>query len=219
MPPQHEFLEQEEREQAAKHGDHHALGAAGLERVGQKLDEYRAQERADCKRNEAGDPRRVERQRAGRGERREDAAGESGQNDFSEDGHDVGGAARDYTQAATALCRGRSTRGLPCGQELGEPFVAQHHVGEEEVVVDHDDVGFKCRLTRLEHEALGMERAAAAEAVVARGCHLRPDRGVVGHIGQLTAIAGCACVCEPHDFREMPRIVARDEAAFGRRAF
>ena len=109
--------------------------------------------------------------------------------------------------------------GVARGQELRESFVAQHHVGEEKVVVDHDDVGFERRLARLEHKAVGMERAAAAEAVVARGCHLRPDRGVVGHVGQLAAIAGGACVCERDYFREMPRVVARDEAAFRRRAF
>ena len=78
MAPQHELFEQEEREQAAKHGDHHALGAAGFERVRQKLEEHRAQERADRERDETGDPGGVERERAGRGERREDAAGEGG---------------------------------------------------------------------------------------------------------------------------------------------
>ena len=45
------------------------------------------------------------------------------------------------------------------GQELGEPFVAQHHVGEEQVVVDDDDVGLERRLARLQHEAVGVKRA------------------------------------------------------------
>ena len=45
------------------------------------------------------------------------------------------------------------------GQQLGEPFVAQHHVGEEQVVVDDDDVGLERGLARLQHEAVGVERA------------------------------------------------------------
>ena len=47
------------------------------------------------------------------------------------------------------------------GQELGEALVAQHHVGEEQVMVDDDDVGVERVLARLHHEA------------VARGARIR----------------------------------------------
>ena len=85
VTPQHELLEQEEREQAGEHGDHHALGAAVFERVRQELEEHGAEQRADGERHESRDPRRMQRQRARRGERREHAAGERRDDDLGED--------------------------------------------------------------------------------------------------------------------------------------
>ena len=48
---------------------------------------------------------------------------------------------------------------LHAGQQLGDAFVAQHHVGEEQVMVDDDDVGVERLLARLQHEAVAVERA------------------------------------------------------------
>ena len=84
VAPQHEPLEQEEREQADQHGGHHVPGVAVLERVRQHLEEHRAEQRADREADEARDPRGAERQRERRGERRDHAAGERGRDDVGE---------------------------------------------------------------------------------------------------------------------------------------
>ena len=57
---------------------------------------------------------------------------------------------------------------LQFGQELRHAFVAQHDVGEEQVVIDDDDVRVERFLARLHHEAVGVMRAVLPEAVVAR---------------------------------------------------
>ena len=102
------------------------------------------------------------------------------------------------------------------GQELGQPFVAQHHVGEEQVMVDDDDVGVERLLPRLQHEAVVVKRAVAAEAIVARRRDERPDRRVFRHVGELAAVAARARARERDDLRQVARIVARWQA--GRRS-
>ena len=103
-------------------------------------------------------------------------------------------------------------------QELGQPFVAQHHVGEEQMVVDDDDIRLERGLARLQHEAVGMKRAFRAEAVVARRRDERPDRGVLRNVGERAAIAGFRRARERDDLRQVPRVVARRQATLGRGA-
>ena len=98
-------------------------------------------------------------------------------------------------------------------QQLGEPFVAQYHVGEEEVVVDDDHIGVERGLARLQHEALRVVGAVAAQAVVAGRRDERPDRGVLGHVGEFAAVAGLARPRERDDLRQVPCIVARRQPA------
>ncbi len=59
-------------------------------------------------------------------------------------------------------------RQLDARQQLGDAAVAQRHVGEEEMVVDDDDVGEHRLAPRLHDVALAVLRALAAEAVLAR---------------------------------------------------
>ncbi len=101
------------------------------------------------------------------------------------------------------------------GQQLGEPLVAQHDVGEEQVMVDDDDVGLERGLARLEDEAIGVERAICAEAVVARRRDERPDRRVFRDVGQRAAIAGFRRARERDDPGKVPRILARGQPAVG----
>ena len=104
------------------------------------------------------------------------------------------------------------------GQQLGEPLVAQRDVGEEQVVVDDDDVGVERFLARLHHEAFAMERAVAAEAVVARRRDERPDRRVFRNVGELRAVAALGRARERDDLRQIPRVGARRQPALARRA-
>ena len=104
---------------------------------------------------------------------------------------------------------------VACGQELGETFVAQHHVGEEQVVVDDDDVGLERGLAGLQHEAIGVKRAVGAEAVVARRRDERPDRRILGNVGERAAVAGLRRARERDDARQMACVLARGEASLG----
>ncbi len=61
-------------------------------------------------------------------------------------------------------------------QQLGHAFVAQHHVGEEQMVIDHHHVGRQRLAPRLHDEAVLVVRAVLAQAVLARRGGLRPDR-------------------------------------------
>jgi hypothetical protein len=100
------------------------------------------------------------------------------------------------------------------GQQLSQAFVAQGHVGEEQVMVDDDDVGVERVLARLHHEAFAMECAVAAEAVLARRRHHRPYPGVFGDVGELGAVAPFACPREGDDLRQVARVVARRQPSF-----
>ena len=103
-------------------------------------------------------------------------------------------------------------------QELRKPFVAEHHVGEEEMMVDDDDVGVERGLPRLKDEAVTMKRAVAAEAVVARRRDERPDRRILRDVGELAAISGFGGARERDDLWQVTRVVARWEAALVGRA-
>ena len=99
------------------------------------------------------------------------------------------------------------------GQQLGDAFVAQHDVGEEQVVVDDDDVGLERVLARLHHEALVVVRAVLAEAVLARRRHVRPDGGVLRHVGELGAVAAsAACARSATILRRCAHVLARRQA-------
>ncbi len=103
------------------------------------------------------------------------------------------------------------------GQKLGEPLVAKHDVGEEEMMVDDDDIRLQRVLARLHHEALAIEAALAAEAVFARRRDQRPDRSVLRHVGELAAVAALRRPREGDDLRQVTRILARRQPTFARR--
>ncbi len=90
VPPQHELLQREEREEAREHRRHHPLGIARFERMRQELEENGAEQRSDGERHDAGDPRPVQHERAGGGEGREHAARKRGDDDLHEDGQGEG---------------------------------------------------------------------------------------------------------------------------------
>ena len=87
VAPQHELLEQKEGEQADQHDFHHVIDAPRFERMRQKLEEDRAEQRADRVGHERRDPRRRELQRCCGGQRRYHAPGERGRDDPQEGAH------------------------------------------------------------------------------------------------------------------------------------
>jgi hypothetical protein len=101
-------------------------------------------------------------------------------------------------------------------QQLGQALVAQRDVGEEQMVVDDDDVGIERFLARLHHEALAVEGAVAAEAVVARRRDERPDRRVLRDVGELGAVTALRCAREGDDLRQVACIGPRRQPPFAR---
>ena len=63
-------------------------------------------------------------------------------------------------------------------------------IGEEEVVVDDDDVGLEGAAAHLGDEAAAVVGAGGAEAGVGAGVELVPKRAGFGHAGQFRAVAG-----------------------------
>ena len=98
-------------------------------------------------------------------------------------------------------------------QQVGDAFVAQHEVGEEQVVIDDHDIGFLRRAARLHHEALAVVPAFHAEAVVARRRDEIPDRRLLRHFGELGPVAAAARLREPHDGPQVDRVLPRRQPA------
>jgi hypothetical protein len=102
---------------------------------------------------------------------------------------------------------------LQAGSSSATPLVAQHHVGEEQMVVDHHHVG-RLRLAPRRHdEALLGIRAVLAEAVVARRGRRAPGAGILRHRGALGLVAGVAALGEAGDGEDVAGLLAREEAA------
>jgi hypothetical protein len=84
-------------------------------------------------------------------------------------------------------------------QQFGHAGIAQHDVGEEQVMVDHHDVGLLRLAARLHHEAFLVVRALLAEAVFTRGGDHRPHRGRFRHARELGLVAGAGDLRETDD--------------------
>ena len=103
-------------------------------------------------------------------------------------------------------------------QQLGDAFVAQHHVGEEQVMIHHHQVRRERVPARAHHEAVPVVGTLLPEAVVARRRGVRPDRRVLGDVGQVGAIAGRGHGGKALDAMQLRNFLPRGEAAFARRA-
>ena len=101
---------------------------------------------------------------------------------------------------------------IACRQEFRHALVAQHHIGEEQMMVHHHYIGFHCLLACFHDEAILVVRTVAAEAVLARRGHLRPYGRVFRHFRQAAAIPGLAGLGVGLDAREIDHVVAIQEA-------
>ena len=73
--------------------------------------------------------------------------------------------AEKYTGDIGYLVRFVKYDGVHGGQQFGNAFFAQHHVGKKQVVIDHNDVGGLRVLACLHDEAFLVVRAIRAEAI------------------------------------------------------
>ncbi len=104
-------------------------------------------------------------------------------------------------------------------QQLGHAFVAQHHVGEEQVVIDDDQVGRHRLAPRLHDEAVLVVRAILAEAVFAGRRGVVPHRRVFRDFQAFGLVAALRHLGEDRDAAGVGRILAGQETAVGQRAF
>ena len=101
-------------------------------------------------------------------------------------------------------------------QQFAHALVAQHHVGEEKVVIDHHHVGVHRVAPRLHHEALFLVRAVLAEAVVARRGGGDPGQRVLAHVGAFGLVAGLRDLGEAADRAQVGGVLRGEEAAVAR---
>ncbi len=73
--------------------------------------------------------------------------------------------------------------------QLRETALFHHQIGEKQMVIDHHDVGIHCPFACLDHKAIFIERAVAAEAVIVGAGDQRPDGAVFGHAAAAADIA------------------------------
>ncbi|EDT08605.1 hypothetical protein BgramDRAFT_4758 [Paraburkholderia graminis C4D1M] len=99
------------------------------------------------------------------------------------------------------------------GQQFGHAGIAQHDVGEKEVVIHHHDVGLLRLAARLHHEAVLVMRTLLAETVVARRRDHRPHRRRFRHAGELGFVAGSRDLREADDVLQIRGFLARRQAA------
>jgi hypothetical protein len=79
--------------------------------------------------------------------------------------------------------------GLGSRQQVAEAALLEREIGEQQVVIDDDDVSRLRLATRGEHMAGRKLRTLGAETVLARGGHGRPDRMSLGHLRELAHVA------------------------------
>jgi len=75
-------------------------------------------------------------------------------------------------------------------QQIAETVFLEREVGEQQMVIDDDDIGIDGLAARVDHVALADVGAAGAEAVVTRGGDLRPQRVRIAHVRHFGKIAG-----------------------------
>ncbi len=98
-------------------------------------------------------------------------------------------------------------RGVTIGNDRAVVAVAHGRVGEQQVMVHDDEVGFGGALAHARDEALLIERAGRAEAVLGRRGQLRPEREVLRQVGQLRAVASLGLDRPPLEHRQQDPLV------------
>ncbi|TLD45113.1 MAG: hypothetical protein FAZ92_02649 [Accumulibacter sp.] len=103
-------------------------------------------------------------------------------------------------------------------QEFCRTLVAQHHVGEEEVMVDHHHVCRQRLTAGGEDEAFLVLRTFLAQAIVARRGDQRPHRRILGNVDTFGLVAAARRAGKTGDALRPGGVLAREEAAIGERA-
>ena len=109
--------------------------------------------------------------------------------------------------------------GVAGRQQFAHAFVLEHHVGEEQVVVDHHHVGRQRVLARGHDEAALGVRAFLAQAVLARRGGQAPGPGILRHVDAFGLVACLRTLGEAGDLAQVRRLLARSQPPGAHRAF
>ncbi len=94
--------------------------------------------------------------------------------------------------------------GIAGGQQLRHPLVLEHHVGEEQMMVDYDEVRGERLAPRSHHETVAKSRTRLPQAVFPGRGREVPGRSLLGHIGKLALVSGAGNAREAHDALQVP---------------
>ena len=94
------------------------------------------------------------------------------------------------------------------GQQIAEALVLERQVGQQQVVIHHDDIGRLRIAAGFNHMAARILRAFLAETVFARRGDAGPDRGLFRQVGELGQIAALGGRSPTRHAREQPRHAA-----------
>ncbi len=78
---------------------------------------------------------------------------------------------------------------LRTGQQIAEALVLERQIGQQQMVIHHDDVGGLRIAARLEYMTTRELRALLAETVLPRRGDARPHRGLLRQVGEFGKIA------------------------------
>src|SRR5579862_5573117 len=73
-------------------------------------------------------------------------------------------------------------------KNLAEAFLFDRQVGEQQMMVHHDEIGFLRRASRLDHEAIAKLWALRAKAIFGGRGNARPQRRLLHNLGEFAAI-------------------------------
>ena len=88
------------------------------------------------------------------------------------------------------LVRFVEDHGIAGRQQFGQPFIAQHDVGEKQMMIHDDHVGSQRFLACVHHEALVEVCALAAKAIFTGRRDVAPNRSGLGHVGEFALVSG-----------------------------
>ena len=128
------------------------------------------------------------------------------------------GFAEEHARRLRKLVRLVEDHRVACRQQLRDSFLAQHEIGEEEMVVDHDHVRGEARSCARASRSILEVRAALAEAVVARGRGVGPRRASSGTSPSPARSPVAVSPREALDLADLHRFLAGGRPPFARRA-
>ena len=104
------------------------------------------------------------------------------------------------------------------GQQFCRALVAQHHIGKEQMVINHHQIGSQRLAPGSEHEAFLVVRAILAKAVLARRGHQIPHRRIFRHRMAISLVASLRLFGEAGDTDRVGGVLTAEKTAIGLRS-